>query len=93
MNSIEIDLPNIPGHKYEWQYVINTDSSKIYQGITDYNQEIVLGSCIDRHVYDLTDILFINRYDTCVNITMGAYSVKILEIGAKNLFQMFNIVY
>lgn len=59
MNSIEIDLPNIPSHKYKWQYVINTDSSKIYQGITDYNQEIVLGSCIDRHVYDLIDILFI----------------------------------
>ena len=59
MNRMEIDLPNTPGDKYEWQYVINTDSSKIYQGITDYNQEIVLGSCIDRHVYDLIDYLFI----------------------------------
>lgn len=51
MNSLEIDLPSIPEAYYEWSYVINSDSSWIYKGITDYNQGIVLGKCIEPHGY------------------------------------------
>ena len=47
---MEVDLPNIPSSFYKWEYRINTDSSWIHEGIPDYEDPIVLGACVNRHM-------------------------------------------
>lgn len=81
---LEIDFPPLPSSDYEWSYLFTTDDPNYYPQQKEYQDDIVLGTCDSTIPYTShSDLKLICSYKDCANVTMGAFSIRIIQVRRK----------